>query len=173
MDDNFLVYIQHLELIAFFSGYPLIYAVVFFFARNNRLKNSFKQRVASLLPFSYALIGTLYIGLQLKKIYPDYFFENMQLSVQQLYLVIWGLVSILFWIPSLAKKKVLSLIHSLVFFFFLAKDLFLQSFASNFDDNIVNNDMKIYTLSLLLNLTSLSLMVLLSFLLPITKRLIS
>ena len=82
MDDNFLVYIQHLELIAFFSGYPLIYAVVFFFARNNRLKNSFKQRVASLLPFSYALIGTLYIGLQLKKIYPDYFFENMQLPVE-------------------------------------------------------------------------------------------
>ncbi|QEC69867.1 hypothetical protein FRZ67_22150 [Panacibacter ginsenosidivorans] len=170
MDNSFLAYMQHLELIAFFSGYPLIYAVAFFIAGNNHLKNNLKSRVVSLLPFSYALMGALYAGLQLKKLYPDYSFENIQLIIQQPYLVIWGLLSILFWIPVLAQKKVLSLIHSLVFFFFLAKDLFLQFSSSIADNNIVSNDMKIYTLSLLFNLASLALILLLSFLFIHYKR---
>ena len=32
MDDAFLITLQKLELIAFFSGYPVVYTVMFFFA---------------------------------------------------------------------------------------------------------------------------------------------
>lgn len=164
MDSNFFEYLQQLELLAFFSGYPLIYAVTLFIAGNQQLKNNFKNRIVSLLPFAYALVGTLYLGLQLKNLYPDYSIENIKLTIQHPYLIIWGLLSILFWIPALGKKKVLSLIHSLVFFFFLVRDLFLQLSASSADKNIVRNDMKIYTTSLLLNLAAIALIVLLSFL---------
>ncbi len=80
----------------------------------------------------------------------------------QPYLQIWGLLSILFWIPALGKKAGLSLLHSLVFFFFLVRDLVLQ--FSSADKDIVKNDMKIYTDSLLLNLGALILIVLISFL---------
>jgi hypothetical protein len=166
MDDNFLSYVQHLELIAFFSGYPFIYVLAFFVVRNKKINNIFKHKVVSLLPFSYALISTLFVGFQLKKLYPDYSLENMQ----QPYLVILGVLAILFWIPALAKNVVLSLIHGLVFFFFLAKDLFLHFSSLTSDDSIVNNDMKIYSLSLLLNLASFALIVLFSFLLPVTKK---
>lgn len=164
MDNSFFVYLQQLELMAFFSGYPLIYAVTFFIAGNQLLKNNFKSRMVSLLPFAYALVGTLYLGLQLKNLYPDYSIENIKLTIQRPYLIIWALLSILFWIPALGKKTVLSLIHSLVFFFFLVRDLFLQLSTSSADKNIVRNDMKIYTASLLLNLGAIALIVLLSFL---------
>ena len=170
MDNNFFEYLQQLELLAFFSGYPLIYAVTLFITGNKQLQNNFKNRIVSLLPLSYALVGTLYLGLQLKNLYPDYSIENIKLTIQQPGLIIWGLLSILFWIPSIAKKSVLSLIHSLVFFFFLVRDLFLQISASSADKNIVRNDMKIYTVSLLLNLRAFAFIILLSSLFTRYKK---
>ena len=163
MDNSFFAYLQQLELMAFFSGYPLIYTVTLVIAGNQQLKDNFKMRMVSLLPFAYALIGTLYAGLQLKNLYPDYSIEHMKLAIQQPFLVTWGLLSILFWIPTLAKKAVLSLLHSLVIFFLLVRDLLLQLSAAS-DRDVVRNDMKIYTLSLLLNLGTVALLVLLSFL---------
>jgi hypothetical protein len=170
MDNIFFAYLQRLELMAFFSGYPLLYVVTLFIAENQQLKNNFKSRIVSLLPFAYALVGTLYLGLQLKNLYPDYSIENIKLTMQQPYLKIWGLLAILFWIPAIAKKPILSLLHSLVFFFFLVRDLFLQLSASSADKNIVRNDMKIYTDSLLLNLGAFALIVLLSFLFTHYKK---
>jgi hypothetical protein len=68
------------------------------------------------------------------------------------WLKIWGIFSILFWIPSLRKKPVLTLLHSTVFFLFLVRDLFFQLFSLSADRNIIRNDMKIFTVSLFLNL---------------------
>jgi hypothetical protein len=152
MDDSFFVYLQQLELMAFFSGYPLIYAVIVFIAGNLDEKNNFKTRINSLLPFSYAFVGTLFLGFQLKKLYPDYSFDHIKLVIQQSWLILWGLLSILFWIPAFRKRKVLSLIHSLAFFFFLVRDLILQPSASSPNNDMIRNDMKIYSYSLLLNL---------------------
>ena len=148
MDNNFLAYLQQLELMAFFSGYPLLYAVTLFITGNHYFKNNFTGRVFALLPFSYALVGTLCLGLQLKNLYPDYSGDHIKLVMQQPWLVTWGLLSIFFWIPSIGKKVILSLIHSFVFFFLLVKDLFLQSSP---DNTIVRNAMKIYTNSIFLN----------------------
>ncbi len=162
MDDSFFAYLQQLEVMAFFSGYPLIYATVVVFAGNQHEKNNFKTRATSLLPFAYALVGTLFLGFQLRKLYPDYSVEHLKLTMQQPLLIIWGLLSLLFWVPALAKKRVLSLIHSLVFFFFLIKDLFLQFFNPSANNDIIKNDMRIYTNSLLLNLGSVIVIILLS-----------
>ncbi len=164
MDDSFFAYLQQLEVMAFFSGYPLIYAAVIAFAGNQQEKNKFKIKSTSLLPFAYALVGTLFLGFQLKKLYPDYSVEHLKLTMQQPWLIIWGLLSLLFWLPAIAKKKVLSLIHSLVFFFFLAKDLFVKLFTSSTNTDIIGNDMKIYTSSLLLNLGAFAFIVLIYFL---------
>ena len=149
---------------AFFSGYPLLYTLIFFLAGSKVLRDNFKERIVSLLPISYALMGTLYLGLQLKNLYPDYSVENIKLSIQQPYLITWGLLSILFWIPAIARKKVLSLLHSLIFFLFLITDLLLQLTNSSAYMNNVANDMNVYTTSLLLNLISFGFIVLLSYL---------
>ena len=68
MGNNFFAYLQQLELMAFFSGYPLLYAIILFFAGNKQPKNNFKNRMVSVLPYAYALIGTLYLGSSIKKI---------------------------------------------------------------------------------------------------------
>lgn len=174
MGNSFFAYLQQLELIAFFSGYPLVYAVTIFIFGNQQLKNNFKSRIVSLLPFAYALAGTLYLGLQLKNLYPDYSIENIKQTVQLPFLMAWGLLSILFWIPALGKKTVVSLIHSLVIFFFLVSDVVIQLLSTAADRDIIRNDMKIYTVSLVLNMGTFAFIVLLSFLFSrYRKRVIS
>ena len=163
MEDTFFAYLHRLELMAFFSGYPLIYAIVFFIAGNQPSKNKLKGRLFFLLPFSYALVGTLYLGLQLKNLYPDYSFGNIALTMQDPILIIWGLLSLLFWIPVFRKKPVVTLLHSLVFFFFLLRDLFQHTFYQ-VDKTVVRNDMNIYTNSLLINISAFAFIVLLSVL---------
>ena len=85
------------------------------------------------------------------------------------WLMIWALLSIFFWIPAIARKRLLSLLHSLVFFFFLLKDFVLQ-FSQPAHENIVGNDMRIYTISLLLNVGAFVLLLLLSLLISPNKN---
>ena len=170
MGDSFFAYLQQLELIAFFSGYPLIYAATFSFFGKQQSKRNFNTSIVSLLPLAYALVGTLYLGLQLKNLYPNYSFENIKQTVQLPYLMAWGLLSILFWIPALSKKIFLSLIHSLVFFFFLVKDIFTQLSLSTTSKDVIKNDMKLYTVSLLLNMSAVALILLISFLFNYNRK---
>ncbi len=151
MDDSFFIYIERLELLAFFSGYPLIYFIVRLLGTYFQKKGSIKIKLVSFAPVTYALVGILYLGLQLKNLYPDYSFENIQLATQNPYLKIWALLSLVFFIPALAKRPVLSLLHSLVFFYFIVRDIF-EEFFFHTDNNILQNDMHIYTRSLLVNL---------------------
>jgi hypothetical protein len=147
MNNSFFAHLQQLEMMAFFSGYPLLYAIIRFIAENRPAGTSIKTRLVSFLSYGYALVGTSYLGLQLRNLYPDYGIEHMH----QPYLKAWAFLAIIFWIPSIAKKPVLSLLHSLVFFFFIIKDLFVQLFSSSGDKEWVRNDMKLFTVSLLLN----------------------
>jgi len=163
MDNSFFAYLQHLEMMAFFSGYPLIYAVVLFVSGNKQSVNNFRNRGASLLPYAYALVGTLFVGFQLKKILIGYSDGSINISFQQPLLIIWGLLAIFFWIPALAKKKALGLAHSSIFFFLLLWDIFMQKTLPSDNGNLLANDMKIYTGSLLLNATSLGFMVLIIY----------
>jgi len=171
MYNNFLAYIQQLELIAFFSGYPLVYATIFFIADNRRFKNNFITHTVQLLPLAYALVGSLFLGFLLKKLYPDYSVENIKHAIQQPYLVVWGLLSILFWVPALSKKKIWSLLHGLVFFLVIVKDMFFQLTAQT-DNDIVKNDMKVYLSSIILNLGALIITGLISFFYTRRKKLL-
>ncbi|MDB5123570.1 MAG: hypothetical protein JWP94_1699 [Mucilaginibacter sp.] len=170
MGNSFFIYIQTLELMAFFAGYPLIYAIVVYIADSRRLSNSLISRIDSFLPFAYALVGTLFLGFQLKKLYPDYSAANINQVIQQPWLIGWALLSILFWLPWFAGKKILSLIHSFLFFSFLIKDIILQLFTSSRDGNIINNDMKVYAESLFLNLACIAIIVFAYGLVLLLKR---
>ena len=162
MGNNFFAYLQLLELMAFFSGYSLLYAIILVFAGNKESRNNFKNRIVSVLPLSYALVSTLYVGLQLKNLYLNHLSGNIRLTIDHHYLMVWGLLAILFWIPLFRKKEGLSLLHSLVFFFILVKDIFMQ-IGSSVDENILKNDMRLFTVSFLLNLATFILMGILYF----------
>jgi len=155
MEDSFFEYLQQLEMMAFFTGYPIVYALIVFLKGNEKSKNNIRNKLFTLLPIGYALAGLLFTGLQLKKLYPDYSIAYINTEFQNSYLAIWGLLSLLFFIPFFYKKPILSLLHSLVFFSLLIKDLFLHLTSSNGDNNVVKNDMNVYTSSILLNISTL------------------
>ncbi len=170
MDSSFFAYLQRLELLAFFSGYPLVYFLVVFLAGTPGLKIKSGSRLVTLLPFAYALAGTLYLGYQLHGLYPDYSIGHIQTTMQQPMLQAWGLLSVVFWIPAFSKKPLYSLIHSLVFFFILLKDLFFPPDKTLAGNDIVRNDMKLYTDSLLLHTGAFLAVLLLSFFLKYYRK---
>ncbi len=147
---------------AFFLGYSFLYSIVVVFAGKKESENNFKNRVVTVLPLSYALVATLYLGLQLKNLYLSYSSGNTIMAIHHPYLMVWAVLAILFWIPLFRKKEVLSLLHNLVFFFILIKDILMQ-ISSSVDENILKNDMRLYTVSFLLNLAAFIIMALLYF----------
>jgi len=169
MGNNLFTYVQRLEMLAFFSGYPLIYYLVRILARHAFFKYRWGAGLVSVLPFAYALTGTLFLGLQLVNLYPDYSIETVGHRIQQPYLHIWALLSVLFWIPAISKRQILSLLHSLVFFFILVKDLFFQFTGDIRDRDIIKNEMTVYTISIFLNLAAF-IVVLLSSLYNFRKK---
>lgn len=170
MPDSFFSYVEWVELESFFSGYLLVYAIIYLAASNRPVTNFSKNKLLPLLPLAYAFTGTLYWGLQLKNWYPDYSIQHITADIQLPYLKIWGLLSIFFWIPVLRKKAAFSLLHSLVFFFLLVKSLFLQIFNHSDGNDVARNNMKIYSVSILLNLAALILVTFISLLIAHFKR---
>lgn len=168
MGTEFFFYVERLELMAFFSGYPLLYALVNVLAAQQK-PGHFLVSLKMLLPYAYALTGVLFLGLVLKNMYPDYSLANISAQFKNSWLRVWGLLALLFFIPFFAKKPVLSLLHSLVFFFFLIKDLIVPNAEAAFAD-VVKNDMKIYTDSLILNCISLTVIVVIYLFIRKTHR---
>lgn len=148
MGNDLIAYIERLELMAFFSAYPLFYALIRVLSTSFRIGFFADGKAARLLPVTYALCGTLYLGLQMRNMYPDFTATHLS-GLFSSWLKIWGLLALLFWIPFFQKKPFLSLLHGLVFFFFLLKDLYLH-LVNKTAKEIVKNDMKIFTDSLLL-----------------------
>jgi hypothetical protein len=163
MGNDITVYIQKLELFGFFSGYCLIYSLILFIrGENNNKAKPFLQKLVILLPYAYALMATLYLGMIIKNISLDLSIRNFKDQFQIPFLEIWALLAVLFWIPLFSKKTVFSLLHSLVFFFFLLQDFFLN-LNSPVGKEIIHNDMKVFSDSLILNLTTLAFVTLIYF----------
>lgn len=161
MDDSFFAYIHLVELLAFFSGYPLLYALIYLYAVKSNVRGAFKNRLLANLPYAYALVGTLYFALQLKNLFPDFHVASINSWIQSTWLVSWGILSLLFWIPAVAKKTILSLLHSLVFLLFIVKDLINQIYTP--DNYILRNDMTLFSYSLMINLGAIFITFLVSF----------
>lgn len=167
MDESLIVYIERLQLIGIFAGYPLIYVLVTLMASDrSKQANAFVNTLITMLPCSYALTGVLFLGFVLKNLYPDYSLDNI--AQQFTYLKIWGLLALLFWLPF-PRKSVISLLHSLVFFFFLVRDTFMYM-SSYIGIDVIKNDMKVYTDSLMLNTGTLTVIVILHFIIRKTRE---
>lgn len=162
MDSSFFAQLEQLELMAFFAGYPLVYAVVYLLAGREEKRTLLKKRLVAFLPYGYALAGTAFLGLQLRNYYPAYSMDSMITGLRYPFLKIWALLSILFWVPAFSRNTAISLLHSLVFFYLLVRDLFLYLTAGNPDRHMVKNEMKVYTDSVLLQAGALAVIIILS-----------
>lgn len=157
-------YLQLLEILAFFSGYPIIYLLVKYLSQFKGMQRVTKLALPT-LPFTYGFIGLLFLGLQLKT-----FSDNLDLArFQHPYLVIWGILSILFLFPVFSKYRNLSLLHSLVFFIVFISKVFFQNYFQEERSQVVGNYMNIYSISLALNSLLLFLLLITTFLLQKIK----
>jgi len=171
MANDLMTYLERLELMAFFAGYPLLYAIIQLMNGPGKKPTYVVGSLVELLPFSYALSGTLFIGMIVKDLYPyAYSWTSIAQRIYDPFLMVWGVFAVVFWIPAFNKRPVLSLLHSLVFFFFLGRDVYIR-LTSSLGKEIIQNDMKIFTASLLLNLLCLALVVLVYYLLSYRSRL--
>ncbi|MGN6249075.1 MAG: hypothetical protein ACTHNG_12040 [Ginsengibacter sp.] len=167
---DLMAYIQKLELFGFFSGYCLLYSLIFSFQKpSNSKAQTLLEKVAKLLPYAYALTATLYAAMIVKNISLNISIRNFKEQFQLPYLQIIALLALLFWIPFFSKRKILSLLHSLVFFTYLLMDIFLLSQRVE-GKELMYNDMKLFTDSLLLNLTTIILVVILHFFFTIYRK---
>lgn len=155
MDNDIFRYLARLEIMVFFAGYAVIYAFVYFLVAEFRKKpKAIISLLRELLPYGYAVSATLFLGFIIKKVYTGY---DMGVEVTKLhhpFLVILGLTALLFWLKPIRKFTVLSLIHSLVFFYYIPRDIILN-FSADQGNDIVKNDMNILSSSLLLNASCL------------------
>ncbi len=153
MDNSFFIYMERLEFLLFFSGYPLLYFLVLSIAESKPITKYFSGDLSAILPVAYAVVGILYLGLQLKNLYPDYSIDHIRSSSTIPFLRIWGLLSIGFLLPMMQKKTYLSLLHSFVFVFFIIRDLYLIIFSVS-ENGVLKNDMHMYSYSLLINIVA-------------------
>lgn len=168
MDDSFFEYLQQLELIAFFAGYPLFYAIISIIAGEKRIMGG-QIKIIFLLPLSYSIVGLLFLGLQLRNLYPDYSFDHLKETIQNPYLATWGLLALVFFLPALRQRPIFSLLHSLVFFILVLKPI-IEHLFGNGTKSIIKNNMKVYTDSLLLNLGVFVIVLLIAFSIHLLKR---
>lgn len=149
MGANLVDFFQRFELLGFFAGYPLFFALVYFAAGfNKRAFTSKWQKLSPLLTSSYALVGALFL---LFVLWPLFQGQVVQAgSITMIMLKAWGITAMLFWIPSLRRLPFISLLHSLIFFGLILIDIFSGTNSAPGRDQ-VRNDMRVLTDSLLLN----------------------
>lgn len=146
--NDFFIYIRHLELVAFFAGYPLLYLSIIGLLRKQQV-----GIIKGLLSKSYALSIALYLGMQLDKGAFN-FEEHLDSSI---ILQIIAILGLLFIHPYFKKKPQYTLLHSLLFTV-LVLYYFYNYFFHQVDAVSLQNIMKMYFLSVIIQLACLLLM---------------
>lgn len=154
MNDDFFLYLEKLEYLVFFSGYPILYALIMAMQQTDAAKNRFLSLMARLLPYGYALTGTLYLGYCADKLYPDMSWQSWKLLLSHSWLTPWAISVNLFWIRLLSRKNLISLLHSLPFLYLLISDL-ARYYADKGGISRPTNEMRMYGISILIHVVIL------------------
>ena len=160
--------IQRFELLAFFSGYPVIYTVVTIVSGFGLKGVSAKlQKVPNLLGAAYAMVGTIFLFFLF---WPAFHVQPFRVANGSIVaLRVWAMLAVLFWLPRLRKLPISSLLHSLIFFGLIVLDIIAGGSSLSGRDQI-GNDMRLFTISLLLNAATFSIVLLIVFIRGIIRN---
>lgn len=155
--NDFFAYLEKLELIAFFTGFPLIYFLVMAYKKPLlSSKYAFLKQVPCHLSYGYALSVLLYVGM---KVYQQvnnqegFHVSNLFIGDNKYY-IIWAYAGLIFWLPFLKSKPILALLHSLVFFFLFLFFIYLY-INGEAEKAVVTNSTQLYFYSILLHVFTL------------------
>ena len=168
--NDFFTYIEKLELVAFFAGYPLVYFFILLLSNTSFIKYSLREGLIKGLSNAYVIVVFLYIGMKLNHTYNEFNGQGISWNYNHLnfYLKTWAFLGVLFLFRPFKSKPVLLLLHSLVFFIIVAIDILLFM-NHKIQIEVVHNEMRLYFLSVLLHLTCIFSVIIYYLLLPKLK----
>lgn len=149
MDHTFFAYLQQLEILAFFSGYAPVYLVVQRVVSLPGINESFKKRVQLLLPYTYAIAGTLFLGFELKNNFPNFSIARFMERVQDSFLFYWSLLPLACWVPVVRRYPFLSLLHSFAYLLVMIREFVFSGGNAYQNNHFTGNYMRIYSISML------------------------
>ncbi len=170
MFGGFTIYIEWVELESFFSGFIVIWLIAQAFGHFAILPQKLNGSIRKSLPLAYAIIGTLYLGLQLRNSWYDQTFLPLFPGYEYYFLKAWALLALLCWIPFFRKHSIFAVLHSSVYFFVMARDLVIAYTREYDDSSRTSNDWKIFAASVGLNLVLTLIILFLSHLLDFLRR---
>lgn len=145
---DLLVYLEKLELLAFFSAFPLYYLLVHFITNELSIQKKWVKAMPNNITLVYAIVTLLYFGMKLNQIFEMHVL-NFDMHNYMHYFKIWALLGLVFFIPFFANKKKWVLFHSFPFIGIILVD-FVRFFFNGLSKDAINNEMRLYFTSLLL-----------------------
>ncbi|MBU3743747.1 MAG: hypothetical protein FGM61_04255 [Sediminibacterium sp.] len=144
MNDLF-IYIEQVELIAFFSGLPVIWILINLLFGSKSIGIVIINRI---LPLVYGVLSVLYVGMKM-----DTYWTNMLAgwlfgNYWHVFLKCWAISAILFLLPIENKFfQRFSFFHALLFYTILLKDLILF-FNNALSPELISNEWKMHLISI-------------------------
>ena len=143
-------YIEKLELITFFSAFPLVYLLVQMLVKDILPQKTWFSNHFKRISITYALVSLLFLGMKMNQmIQSHYFYFNFSNLIS--YLQIWAYSGVLFFIPSLASKTKWCLVHSIPFIFLILFDI-AAFFLKKVGNDLLQNEMRLHFISAILNI---------------------
>jgi hypothetical protein len=100
----------------FFSGYPLMYVLVYLAHRNKSLHHSTAKFLFSMLPMTYAFVATCFWMLMTCTGKISFVLERIMSTAPSALAILYGFSALLFWLPAFRRKNYWSFLHSLALF---------------------------------------------------------
>ena len=100
----------------FFSNYIIVYAISHLLAKNKNWNTFIIAKIYPLLPLAYAFVTTCFWTIFLYQYSFNYIWKTIMAEIPAKLIIIWSLLSLLFWLPVFRKKNYFSLLHSIPFF---------------------------------------------------------
>lgn len=159
--NDYIIYINKLELIAFFGAFPLFYFLIFSISEIPFIrKHQWLKILPNKIPTISAILSILYLGMKLNQLYIHY--ENnipIQFNFHIIFcLQYWALLGLLFLFSPFRSNPILALWHSIPFTFIILID-FVKYFLHIVNVEVVHNEMQIYFIGFISNVIILFLLI--------------
>jgi hypothetical protein len=140
----------------FFTGYPLLYAAVFFTGKTKNLHHFITERIHPLLPLAYAFVSTIFWILMICTGRMNFIAERIASGTPSVLVILFSLSALLFWLPAFRKNIALSFIHSLPFFLLPPLNMLWKTLSHKVVANdYILNLLRIYSASVILYLLAI------------------
>lgn len=151
--NDFFIYLEKIELIAFYGGFPLFYFVIYFISTELSFRKAWLKKLPQLLPATYAFSTLLFVGMKI-----DQWIRNhgahFNFHNYLFYFQAWAFLGLLFFANYFRTKTVWVILHSIPFVALIIFD-FIAYYQGHLQVELLHNEMRLYTLSTILMLVSL------------------